>query len=315
MKHARIVILALIAVSALGGITASSSLAAAGPCVQVDEPGQGDWAVPTCFGTKSAGNYIRVIKFWREVPGGQWCAETEQENHGNRATNTCEGGAVAGDFILVKRAPPNWHVNGTKLSQGSKGITLQNKGTLSLKGTLSGLSVTISCGTSVGEGTIDGQGEKLQGQGKGVVKYTSCETKVGEAGGKCTKPTAITTNQLKSHLANAAFQGKEQIVELFEPGSPQTTNFVTIPLGECKETILNGINAPVKGSVAGVIEPQEEESQEGSLFFPTEPIKVVKHEGQELTSVGLTLNGTASTFTGWYSSKLQTGLKFGVFEN
>jgi hypothetical protein len=213
---------------------------------------------------------------------------------------------------VASAAGPFWHVSGSKLKQGSVGVTLQSKGALSLKSVLSSLQVTITCSTSVGEGTIDGQGETLQGQGKGVVKYTSCEVKEGTAG-KCGKPTAITTNQLKSHLANAIFQGKEQIVELFEAGSPQTTNFVTIPLGECTDTILNGINAPVKGSVASAVEPQEVEGQEGSLFFPPEPFKVVKHEGQELTNVGLTLMSAPATFTGWYSARLQNSLKFGVF--
>lgn len=211
-------------------------------------------------------------------------------------------------------AGPFWHVNEAKLKQGSVGVKLQSKGPLSLKGAVSGVTVTITCNNSTSDATIDGQGETKQGQGKGFVKYTSCkvETLTTEgAKGSCAEPTTITTNQLKSHLAEGVFQGKAQIVELFEPIAGPTGTFVEILLGKCTPALLSGLRPPVKGSVVAGIAPQEAEGQEGSLIFPAEPIKKIKHEGQEPT-VSLTLNGTEATFTGFYGARIQSGT-FGVF--
>jgi len=211
-------------------------------------------------------------------------------------------------------AGPFWHTNGTKLVQGSAGVKLQSKGALSLKGSVSGVTVTITCNNSTSDATIDGQGATKQGQGKGFVKYTSCkvETLTSEgAKGSCTEPKTITTSQLKSHLAEATFQGVTQIVELFEPVAGSTSTFVEIPLSGCTLALLNGLKPPVKGSVVGVVEPQEAEGQEGSLIFPEAPISKIKHEGQE-PKVELTLNGSVSTFSGFYGARIQSGT-FGVF--
>ncbi len=205
-------------------------------------------------------------------------------------------------------AGPFWHVNGAKLKQGSEGAQLQNKGSMSLKGLVSGLAVTVSCGTIEGSGTIDGQGETKQGQAKAQGKFGECKVAVGTEG-KCGKPTTVGINQVKAHLAKATVQGKEQIVTLIEASSG--TVIAEIPLNECKESLLNGLKLPVKGSVAGVAEPQETEVEIGSLYFPSEPIKVVKHEGQEV-KVGLILSTSEAVFTGYFSGALESG-KMGVF--
>jgi hypothetical protein len=315
MKRIGLMILVLIALGALSGIMASSSMGL-GMCVQVDEFNQfqGDWTTPSCFGTKAGGNYIRVNNFRTEVPGGQWCAEAEQANHGNRRLSTCVGPPEVGNFILVRRAPPVWHMNGTKLGQGSAGITGQSKGSLVLKSKAAGIEFTITCSESSSVGTIDGQGDTLQGQGKGTVKYSLCKIETNPKVEGCKVAEPINTNQLKAHLARASVQGTEQIVTLFEPsGSSQTTEkvFATIKIVTCG--VLNGA-FPVKGSVAAAVSPQETEGQEGSLFFPETPISPVKHEGQEVKP-GLTLGGTEAIFTGYYSQKLQGGGKFGVFNN
>jgi hypothetical protein len=216
---------------------------------------------------------------------------------------------------------PFWHTEGKKLEQGSKGLKLQSKGPLSLKSTLAGIEVVITCGHSTSEATIDGQGPTKQGQGKGIVKYEQCETKGGTAG-VCKKPIAITTNQLKTHLATAVVQGKTQIVELLEPSPSQQVEkptFVKIPpFAECSGTAapLLGISPPVNGKVAGLVEPQGrevQEGQEGSLYFPPEPIKKINHEQQEVEVI-LTLGATETeaTFTGWYGARAQSGT-FGAF--
>lgn len=318
MKSTRIIILALLATGALGCIMASSPIAALGICVRVDEPGQGDRGIPSCRGAEMAGNFIKIIRFELPGPNGQWCAKTEILNHGNREENNCEGKPVVGKFILVRRAPPNWHMNGSKLSQGSSvGITGQSKGNLVLKSKAAGIDFTISCTTSHTVGTIDGQGNLLQGQDKGTVKYEGCtitnkeNIKPCEVGEK--EVGVINTNQLKSHLAYAQVQGTEQIVDIFEPSTSEQTKeliFANIHIINCG--ILKGV-FPVKGSVASQMMPQEEESQEGSLFFPETPISTVSQEGQE-AHPKLTLGTNEAIFTGFYGQQIQSGT-YGAFSN
>jgi len=216
---------------------------------------------------------------------------------------------------------PFWHVGGEKLKQGSKGIKLQSKGELILKGELSSkptnIKVVITCLNSTSNGTIDGQGPTKQGQDKGTVTYTQCSVVTEPEFKGCTVVEPITTNQLKSHLAEAVVQQKMQIVDLFEPSpNPQleqkgeTPSFVTIHLTKCG--LAEGL-WPVKGSVVAQLAPQEEEGQEGSLYFPKEPILKINHEGQQEVKVGLTFNGLPATFTGFYGARLQSGEKWGVF--
>jgi hypothetical protein len=210
---------------------------------------------------------------------------------------------------------PFWHVNGVKLKQGSVGITGQNKGNLKFVTTLGNATIKITCTTSSTEGTIDGQGETRQGQDKGKVTFSGC-TVVGEPpfpeGCKVKEP--ITTNQLKSHLANATVQGVEQIVDLFEPTGPQqeVKKVFVILVFELCGAILNGPHE-VTGNVAAQLVPQRIEAQEGLLSFPETPITTIKHEGQEVTGVGLKFAGNVAKFSGSYTQKLQNNLPYGVF--
>lgn len=209
---------------------------------------------------------------------------------------------------------PYWSVGGTKLAQGaSKGITLQSKGALTLKSTVGGNPTTITCLKSEGKGTIDSQGATLQGQGKGIVKYEECKTLIKVAGEEqsCTKPTTLTTNQLKTHLAKATVQGVTQGVEILEPSPGQTTEFISFVTGGCTSEVLNGLAIKVKGCVVGQIVPQSEEVQEGLLAFPEPAITSIVHEGQKVICQ-LNLGAAEATFGGAYSAKLQSGEKFGI---
>ncbi|HEY7830743.1 MAG TPA: hypothetical protein VIC06_09295, partial [Solirubrobacteraceae bacterium] len=64
---------------------------------------------------------------------------------------------------VASAAGPFWHRNGAPLEQkASVGVSGQNKGNLTLKSTVAG--ITISCTTSNSKGTIESQGATLQGQ-------------------------------------------------------------------------------------------------------------------------------------------------------
>ncbi len=207
---------------------------------------------------------------------------------------------------------PLWKVGGARLTQGSKGVKLLNKGPLVLKSSLQGgkVTITITCGRSSSDSTIDGNGSH-QGQGKGVITYEQCKVTLKE--GTCEVVEPIKTNQIKAHLVRLTYEGKEQQNgELFEAAPSQQIEkpfFVKIQLKNCG--VLNG-PYEVKGSVVGVIEPTEEEVVEGQLHFPESGIEKVKHEGQEI-GFGLTLGGEPATFVGQYGAKLQSEEKWGAF--
>ncbi len=213
---------------------------------------------------------------------------------------------------------PFWHVGGEKLKQGSKGLKLQSKGPLVLRSEVTAkpenVKIVITCNTSTSEGTIEGQGPTRQGQDKGTVSYEQCKVETKPVIAECKVVEPIKTGQLKSHLAFATVQGSEQIVDLFEPSPTQQTEekvFARINLKPCAG--IAGVY-PVTGSAVAQLAPQEVEGQEGSLFFPEEPITKIKHEGQEV-STGLFLGPLAAKFTGYYGARLQSGERYGVFRN
>jgi hypothetical protein len=228
---------------------------------------------------------------------------------------------VASMFTVASAsaAGPFWHRNGSKLTQGSVGVTGQNKGNLSLSSKIGTTPITITCTASASVGTIDGQGPTLQGQGKGKVKYTGCKTNVANCGISETLPEKpptgnITTGQLKIHLATGTVQGTEQIVALLEPSpSEQTAEKVFTKFAIVKEAsacLLEGLYK-VSGSVVAQLSPQEAESQEGSLFFPEPAITTITHEGQTVHP-GLFLGTAEAVFKGYYAQKAQSGT-LGVF--
>jgi hypothetical protein len=223
---------------------------------------------------------------------------------------------------VASAAGPFWHRNGAPLEQkASVGVSGQNKGNLTLKSTVAG--ITISCTTSNSKGTIESQGATLQGQGKGIVKYEHCTVVGAETSCQIAEKDAtekpgnesITTRQLKIHLATATVQSKEQIVALFEPApNEQSTEKIFTKfaiVSKPGETCLIAGPYTVKGSVVAQLSPQEAESQEGSLFFPEPAITTITHEGQTVHPE-LHLGSSAAVFTGYYGQKAQTGT-FGVF--
>ncbi len=203
-------------------------------------------------------------------------------------------------------AGPFWHVGGATL-KGTRQIKLQSKGALLLKapGTLE-----ILCGNSISEGaTIEGNGT-TQGQGKGRTFYSSCT--VPTPAGKCAVVGgSITTNPIKSYLANAATQ--TGIVEVFEPG--QGTVFATFFLESQPGNTCPFKEVGVAGSAVAEVIPTGVELQEGLLVFPSTAILKVKHEGVETTLPSLKTVGAVATFSGVYAARLATfPEKFGAFE-
>ncbi len=209
---------------------------------------------------------------------------------------------VSGIAASTASAGPFWHVNGSKFETGAKQVKLQTKGSAVLKSP--SVKLEIECKNSISEGaTLEGNGSKFQGQGKGRVSYSSCKV-ISPTG--CTVVEPIVTTSLKSYLANAATQ--TGIVEVFEPSTGLT--FVTLKLLTCGSLTEVGVN----GNIAAEVIPAGVEGQEGLLVFPATAIGKVKHEGQEKT-LKLETVGFPATFTAAYGARLATfPEKFGAFE-
>jgi len=304
MRRIGLIGLALTAICAFGGLTASASMA--NFCVRVEEPGTGNFKKAgnvNCIEAGTPGNYIEIQNYGRSLGNGQWCAEVEKPGTGNKTDSGCEKPG-AGNFIKVYERP-DWFVNGTQLKQQApKQIKWQVKGRPVLSAAFGELKVLIECNRSVSEGTtIEGQGN-FQGQGKGRLTFTSCNVLKPE---NCTVAEPITTVQTKAHLAS--FGGQTKIAVVFEPVEGKT--YVTLKFSGSGCGVIVGPE-PVTGAVAAEIVPTNLESQEGLLNFPENPITKVSLEGQE-RSLGLSLGGQPTVFSAAYGTRLETGERFGAF--
>jgi hypothetical protein len=299
MRRIGLIGLALTAICAFGGMTASASMASF--CVRVEEPGQGNFLDSGC-GLPGAGSYIPIQNYGRYLGRGQWCAEVEAANTGNRTDAGCVN-VGRGNFIIVYERP-DWFVGGIQLKQGVRQMKWQVKGTPILSATFGEAKVVVECNRSVSEGaTIEGQGN-FQGQGKGRLTFTSCKVAKPE---KCTVAEPITTVQTKAHLAS--FRGQSKIAVLFEPTEGKT--YVTLKFSGSGCGVIAG-SEPVTGTVAAEAIPTNVEGQEGLLNFPEQAIKTVSLEGQE-RSLGLSLGGQPTVFSAAYGVRLASGESFGAF--
>jgi hypothetical protein len=292
--------LALAAICAFGGMTASASMA--NFCVRVEEPGTGNFTNAGCT-SAGAGNYIEIQNYGRYLGNGQWCAEIEKPGSGNRTDSGCEKPG-AGNFIKVFERP-DWFVGGTQLKQGVRQVKWQVKGRPVISIDFGEAKVVLECNRSVSEGaTIEGQGN-FQGQGKGRLAFTSC--KVAKPEKECTVAEPITTVQLKTHLAS--FDGQTKIAELVEPTEGKT--YFTIKFNGKGCGVITGAQS-ITGSLAAEVVPANAENQEGLLNFPERPITKVSLEGQERT-LGLLLGGNPMVLSLAYGTRLETGESFGAF--
>ncbi len=217
---------------------------------------------------------------------------------------------------VASAAGPFWRVNGTRLEQGKKAVNINlAQGEAELKGNVLLLKAWISCATAETQNAyLTGNGGN-QGQGSASsITFTNCMTR--EPTG-CLVNEPIKTSQVKTHLVEYTNSAKQlKIGELFEPSQGEGTGtYVELAFkddpkkGTCS---IKGTNFPVKGSVVANVFPEGQEPTSGNLTFPAEPITTVKHEGQERT-VGLTLGGKPTTFSGTFAAKLVSGEKFGAF--
>jgi hypothetical protein len=219
--------------------------------------------------------------------------------------------ALSGVTPSASIAGPFWHVNGTRLAQGTaKQLKLQAKGTTVFKEKAFGLvTVEIECKSSVSEGaTIENS--NTQGQGKGRLTFTQCTT-ITPTEEACRIVEPITTNQTKSYLA---FNGtkpenkQQKYVDVFEP--QQSPVFVVLHFLKSCGGVFKEL--AIEGAVAAEVLPIEKESQESLLSFPAEPITVVVHEQQE-RKIGLTIAGEPTVFSDAYGARLATNERWGVF--
>ncbi len=202
---------------------------------------------------------------------------------------------------------PYWHVNGVKLTQGTKQLKLQNKGIYIQNVKIAETNLVTECARGISEGaTIEGNGVNA-GQGKGRLVFTQCKISTPHS---CKIAEPITTRQSKAHLVT--FKGAQsKYALLFEPqqGTVFSTYVITkIPGETC---IIEGTYT-VEGRVAAELVPKEAESQEGLVYFPSPPISTV-FIGQEETKIGLKLFGGEFAISGAFGARLATNERFGVF--
>jgi hypothetical protein len=306
MKRVRLIVLALAAVCALSGMTASASMAV--ECEQVAEAGTGNWRNSICTLAAPPGEYIKINRLVTNLGGGEWCAETTEANTGNYTDSSCKTKGV-GNFIKI-RLRQRWQVNEAEPS-ANQTIKLQLKGTAALS--VPSLELRITCTNSASENsTIEGQGKNHSGADKGSITYTKCNVPK-PAGDECEVVEPIKTNQTKSHLAvSENNQAKvARPVDVFEPTEGKIFTQLKIKgPAKCPATVKGSFN--VTGSVAAEIGPEGAEVKEGDLQFPEEAIKIVKTENGE-AKVGLAFGvSTESTFSAGYGAQLGSGEPFGV---
>lgn len=206
---------------------------------------------------------------------------------------------------------PYWHVNGSKLGQGTKQIKLQSKGAAVFKWedhVPLGNTITIECKNNISEGaTIEGNGSK-QGQGKGRIRFTQCSS-AAEPSCKVAEP--MTTNQLKGYLAT--YESSDDQLKYAYVFTPAQGNvLMTITVTGCSNTGFNVTGAAVTGSVAAAILPAEAEGQEGLLTAPELSITSVFHEqAQEGITLSFPKPSFSMRFT--FGARLASGEGFGVF--
>ncbi len=198
-KRIRLIVPVLVAVCALGGATASTSMAVTSFCLPVAEtPARGNRPDTQCRGARAAGLPYILIK--TRIPGTNqagtsiWCAETFENGTGNWENPDCSEGTV-GKYIKVDWVPTA-QITGVVPAPGARQpVKQQLKGTATLA--VPAESLTIECKGSRSElAAFESQGKNHAGQGKGRISYSSCKTSVSE----CAVAEPIITNQVKRIL-------------------------------------------------------------------------------------------------------------------
>ncbi|HEV3070040.1 MAG TPA: hypothetical protein VGY76_01275 [Solirubrobacteraceae bacterium] len=212
---------------------------------------------------------------------------------------------------------PFWHVGGSKFTQGTRQLELQNKGNAVLKSEIALIRVEIECGKSKSEGAaIEGSGQQKPGQDKGRLRFEECVTKVAGNTNPCKVVEPIITNQTKSILGTSSEATQKKYVDIFEP--QQGATFVELTLENNIEKCPVPGTFPVKGAVAAELAPTEAEAAEGSLIFPETAIKKAQVFSQasgqpEERATNLFLGANAAKFKAFYKAKLATNEVWGVF--
>jgi hypothetical protein len=318
MKRLGLLAAALLATCAFSGVAASSSMAL---CLQVDEPGTGDFTNSECT-TKGVGEWVWVKQEVTYLGNNVWCAETTFAGEGNYTDGTCQKKVANSNFeLVIQPTYPSWKIQGKRIGPQEKRQMKIIAGPTTLRGTIVSESSKISCQKAVVENAyIEGNGTTGAGQdGSTGITFTEC-TNVGPA--NCTITEPIKTTQLKSHLVTYG-EGQGKVGDLFEPS--QGTEFASIRFhgALCPKGIVEPASFPVKGSVAAELKPktqkQEQEPLEaviGEIAFPEQSISKVKLEGQTVEpklSIGA---NPSAVFVGKFEAQLVSqsgvGIPFGI---
>jgi hypothetical protein len=277
VKRISLMGLAIVAVSALSGFTATSALANI-RCRRVQINGTGTFQDPQCMDLLMMGNYILVTENQVSLGNGVACAEVAEEKTGTFSNSKCEGKEEkGGKYIKIFAPSPGWHFRakggtgeGEEIQENSPESFNGEGGEQILKGILAGDTVEITSKSVQAKGII--YNNSFQGQIKVLLIYhepklvtpvlKECEVKIG------------TNNEVKSegHLAwkwngtkaqlEVKPQTKEQKPDIIFTPAPIKANEKKLPEGTFTTITLKGSGcgllastSEVKGSQSSILTP------------------------------------------------------------
>jgi hypothetical protein len=227
-------------------------------------------------------------------------------------------------------AGPFWQVNGTQLAVGtSKAITAKGS-TATFYSTIGGRKVKITCAKVESKGAFI-YNTATQGESQETLVFEK-ECKEAILNNKqeyivqsgCEISTPITFTQVVDGLwyhtrVNSQRSGATERTATEQLRiAPKTGRvFTTITITENPECAQPLNAAPLEGSFAGEIKPEQTEVLSGKLIFPSEQQKHVWRPASpqaEETQLGLTLGKEEMRFEGEATVELESKERFGTIE-
>jgi hypothetical protein len=288
-------ILAAIAVGAVASASASATTRVYRNCWLVGSP-KGGFDSSQCNKEEPGGHWARTYF----TSGGQfqWC-EFVGLNLGVFTDANCRttGGFEQYRFLV------------------GFDVVLIKGGTYTLKGKVGGATATITCSKMKAKNPLIIGGEPGRSEAE-ALEYTEC---VSTAPTKCVVNSlgapagTINTEPLDAELVENT--AKTEIENLFLPKNG--TKFVGVLYSNkgTESCVLKGNEFPITGTSLTLIDPQETESEEGTLLSEPKSKEYINSKGETKTAE-LKLGGEPATLTGTASVLVDIGGKsepFGVY--
>lgn len=267
MSRIRLIMLSLLAVSAVGAVASAS--ASATICVKTAVAGKGNFD-SSCVTNEAptANQYIKITKLEKRLAAGEWCAKVAEAGKGEFEKNTCEGAAGTKEFIKVLAPEPQWRTAGffnlntfaeTRLVTSTNVLAAGVTSTFKLAG-----AVKIECKKVKNTGTLIGGNP---GTDISLVYFEECSVEgktVAECGAKGLKPLAAANAgevivAVKTVLVfrKGASESFTEALDAFvaEGESANKNLFVEFELTGTNCGTLNGTKVKVEAAGTEITEP------------------------------------------------------------